>query len=109
MHQREQQQQRQSRPRQAKTDAIKKIAAICAFEAEEYPECENDFIIYRHLGHFSKFATESNQFPLNETHEEVIARLTAQLNYYKKHPYVSKDKKKPIIVRFFSYLKRVFK
>ncbi len=101
--------QRQSRPRAAKTEAIKRIAAICALEAKEYPECENDFIIYRHLGHFSKFATESNQFPLNETQEEVVARLTAQLNYYKKHPYVSKDKKKPIIVRFISYLKKLFK
>jgi ABC-type nitrate/sulfonate/bicarbonate transport system substrate-binding protein len=86
---------RQSRPRAAKTAAMKKIAAIIADENAIHPE-PAPIKIY--------------QFPFieegPETHEELVARLTAQLKYYKKHPYVPK---KSIIVRFFSYLKRSFK
>ena len=106
-------QKRESRPRAAKTAAIKKIAAICELEAKEYPECENDFIIYRNLGHFSNSVSapiKTHQFPFiredSETHEEAIERLNAQLKYYREHPFVLKKSR---IARFFSYLKKAFK
>jgi hypothetical protein len=86
---------RQSRPRAAKTAAMQKIAAI--IEHENAPIVDD-------------VSTRIYQFPFNEvpneTHEELVARLTAQLRYYKKNPYVPK---KSIIVRFFSYLKKSFK
>ncbi len=86
---------RQSRPRAAKTAAMKKIAAIYEYEDAMHSE---------------PAPIKTHQFPFieegPETHEELVARLTAQLKYYKKHPYVPK---KSIIIRFFSYLKKSFK
>jgi hypothetical protein len=86
---------RQSRPRTAKTVAMKKIAAIYAYEEEPLPE---------------PTPIKTYQFPFIEegleTQEELVARLRAQMKYYKTHPYVPK---KSIIVRFFSYLKKSFK
>lgn len=89
-------QQRTQRPRAAKTAAIKKIAAIAAYERAPLPQPK---------------PIKTYQFPFLpttriETHEEITARLKAQMKYYKEHPYVPK---KPIIVRIISYLKKVFK
>jgi hypothetical protein len=86
---------RQSYPRNAKTAAMKKIAAIYAYENTTPPE---------------PAPIKTYQFPFteepNETHDELIARLRAQLKYYKEHPYIPK---KPAIARFFSYLKKLIK
>lgn len=85
---------RQSRPRVAKTVAMKKIAAICAYEEEPIPE---------------PTPIKTYKFPFlpdgPETHDETMARLRAQIKYYKMHPYVAH---RPIIVRAFYYLKKVF-
>jgi hypothetical protein len=86
---------RQQRPRAAKTAAMKKIAAICAYEQEPLPE---------------PVPIKTYQFPFTpdgpETYEETAERLRAQMKYYKKHPYIGK---KPIIVRFLSYLRGAFR
>ncbi len=89
---------RQSRPRAAKTAAMQKIAAIIADE--------NAPIV-------DDLSTRTYQFPFNaapnETHEETMARLTAQLRYYKKHPIIVKNHKTISIKTLFSYLKKLFK
>ncbi len=86
---------RQSRPRAAKTIAMKKIAAIIEYEnASDEP------------------FTRTYQFPFtpqhNETHEDTVARLNAQLRYYKKNP-ININARRMSIKTFISYLKRVFK
>jgi hypothetical protein len=89
---------RQSRPRAAKTAAMQKIAAI--IEHENAPIVDD-------------ISTRTHQFPFNaapnETHEETMARLTAQLRYYKKHPIIVKNHRKNAIKTLFSYLKKLFK
>jgi hypothetical protein len=89
---------RQSRPRAAKTAAMKKIAAIIADENASIADDPS---------------TRTYQFPFtpfpNETHEETMARLTAQLRYYKKHPIIVKNHRKNTIKTLFSYLKKLFK
>jgi hypothetical protein len=89
---------RQSRPRAAKTAAMQKIAAI--IEHENAPIVDD-------------ISTRTYQFPFNEvpneTHEETVARLSAQLIYYKKHPIIVKNHRKNPIKTLFSYLKKMFK
>jgi hypothetical protein len=85
---------RQSRPRAAKTAAMKKIAAIIEYEnAPDEP------------------STRIYQFPFtpehNETHEETVARLNAQLRYYKKNP-ITVKKHRMSIKTVVSYLKKLF-
>jgi hypothetical protein len=89
---------RQSRPRAAKTAAMQKIAAIIADE--------NSPIV-------DDISTRTYQFPFtpepNETHEETVARLKAQLRYYKKNPIIVKNHRKISIKSFISYLKKLVK
>lgn len=87
---------RQSRPRAAKTAAMKKIAAIIEYEKQP-----------------NEPLTRTYQFPFtpfpNETHEEAVARLNAQLRYYKKNPIIVKNNRTISIKIFISYLKNLFK